>query len=140
MIQCRTHEQKCFMRLMREAQKETAKRGDGDAARLNAAQGCLLGVVVVRNHPPLRRLGGDESRLAKLGAQCLLRALIPDCATPRQLIDTQVFLAPLGRLPHIHSCPLFFYTKRPLLLTPTTSFSPPRICEIRSATQLTLSS
>ena len=26
MIQCRTHEQKCFMRLLREAQKETAKR------------------------------------------------------------------------------------------------------------------
>lgn len=33
MIQCRTHEQKCFMRLMREAQKETAKRGDADLSR-----------------------------------------------------------------------------------------------------------
>lgn len=33
MIQCRTHEQKCFMRLLREAQKETAKRaGDPKAA------------------------------------------------------------------------------------------------------------
>jgi len=33
MIQCRTHEQKCFMRLLREAQKETAKRaGDPNAA------------------------------------------------------------------------------------------------------------
>lgn len=29
MIQCRTHEQKCFMRLMREAQRETFEREDG---------------------------------------------------------------------------------------------------------------
>lgn len=32
MTQCRTHEQKCFMRLMREAQKETARRETPAAA------------------------------------------------------------------------------------------------------------
>ena len=37
MIQCRTHEQKCFMRLMREAQRETMQRNglDPDAVDEN---------------------------------------------------------------------------------------------------------
>ncbi len=38
MIQCRTHEQKCFMRLLREAQKETAKRA-GDT-NMKVAKDC----------------------------------------------------------------------------------------------------
>lgn len=38
MIQCRTHEQKCFMRLMREAQRETELRVAAAAARKRAAR------------------------------------------------------------------------------------------------------
>lgn len=37
MIQCRTHEQKCFMRLMREAQRETEQRAAAAAAAERAA-------------------------------------------------------------------------------------------------------
>lgn len=38
MIQCRTHEQKCFMRLMREAQRETELRAAAAAAQKRAAR------------------------------------------------------------------------------------------------------